>query len=105
RVAVAAAAAAAVATVIVDPWQSDPAVASAPAVLDYALANARAIADAPGEPAGPTLLDLAAAAEDEPRVARPGPHQYVLTDNWFASLDTEDTARLVPQQRESWFRD
>ncbi|WP_396049071.1 hypothetical protein [Aeromicrobium sp. UC242_57] len=102
--AVAAAAAVAVAVVVVAPSQQQSAVALTPPVLDYEFAAAQNIAYAPGEDAQGTLRDLAQAAKRQEALPRSGSTQYVLTDNWFATLDATEAAQLIPKRRETWFR-
>lgn len=102
---VAAAAAVAVAVVVVvAPSQQHSAVALTPPVLDYEFAAAQNIAFAPGEDAQGTLRDLAQAAERQDASPGSGSTQYVLTDNWFATLDATEAAKLIPKRRETWFR-
>lgn len=105
-VGLAAAAAAAVAIVIVAPSEQGPAEAVSPPVLDYEFAAAQNIAYAPGEDAGRTLRTLARIADRQPAAAAAGSvsTQYVLTDNWFATLDATEAAKLIPVRRETWFR-
>jgi hypothetical protein len=100
-----AAAAAVIATLGLTPWRQDTAAAGTPPVLDYEFANARNIAYAPGEDAQLRLRSLAQIAESQPPARRSGNTQYVLTSNWFATLETTRAATLVPKQRATWLRE
>ncbi|WP_159537495.1 CU044_5270 family protein [Aeromicrobium sp. 9AM] len=104
RMAAAAAAVAGVITVSVAPWQEHAATAASPPVLDYEFANASNIAFAPGKPAQNDLLSLAKAAQANTRQLGTGDTQYILSDNWFASLEATQAAQLIPKRRQSWFR-
>lgn len=99
-----AAASVGVVMLIIAPWQQERALAITPPVLDYEFANARNIAYAPGVPARVELLRLAEAANTAGTETGAGQTQYVLTDNWFATLESTKAAKLVPTIRQSWFR-
>ena len=90
--------------VLINPWHQGSAEADTPPVLDYEFASARNIAYAPGEDAAITLMDLARTARNQPSVPQDGPHQLVVTDNWFVALDESRDAQLIPKQRETWLR-
>ncbi|MET0888254.1 MAG: CU044_5270 family protein [Mycetocola sp.] len=104
RVLAAAAAVAGVVGIMVAPWQQPSATAATPPVLDYEFANAQSIAYAPGESARSTLLSLAQTAEGQPTAPRNGSTQYLLTENWFATLEATKTPELIPKRLESWLR-
>ena len=89
---------------LVNPWHQGSAEADTPPVLDYEFASARNIAYAPGEDAASTLMELASTAHKQPSVPQDGPHQLVVTDNWFIALDDSRDAQLIPKQRELWLR-
>lgn len=108
RMSLIASSAAAVAVLLVgvlQPWNPTPVQASTPALLDYQYANADVIASAPGKDPTLPLRKLAAAASKMPNVTVGSDTHHVVTDGWFAELDTvsdDDNAPLIPQVTEAW---
>jgi hypothetical protein len=90
---------------VLQPWQSSPAAADTPPVLDYQFARAQNIAYAPGNDAESTLATLAATARRTADRRSDGPVQHVVTDNWFASIEDDkgaDAVALIPTVNETW---
>ncbi|MCW2829601.1 MAG: hypothetical protein JWP31_293 [Aeromicrobium sp.] len=104
RIGAVAAVVAVIAGVFLTPWRQDTAAAITPPVLRYEFASASDIAYAPGTDARATLLELAALADAQPSSTPSGRTQYLLTDNWFASIEATEAAELIPKQREVWLR-
>ncbi|MET0467815.1 MAG: CU044_5270 family protein [Aeromicrobium sp.] len=88
---------------VLQPWSSAPVQAATPALLDYEFADVDAIATATGKDAGVVLEGLASAAGARPESDGSGT-QHVVTDSWFADIDTrtDDTSALIPQISENW---
>ncbi|KRC64834.1 hypothetical protein ASE12_08660 [Aeromicrobium sp. Root236] len=90
---------------VLQPWQSSPASAETPPVLDFEFANAQDIATVPGKDAAPSLRRLAIVAGRFSEPAGQGKVQHVVTDNWFGSIDDDkgaDSIALIPTLNETW---
>ncbi|WP_332642843.1 CU044_5270 family protein [Aeromicrobium sp.] len=83
------------------------ATASTPPVLGFEFAAAAEIATAPGKPARDELERLSTVAAGAPSPAGSGTTQKVVTDNWFASIESgEDSVStvLIPRIVETYLR-
>lgn len=91
-------------TGVLQPWGSAPVQAATPALLDYEYAGVDAITTAPGKDAVPALEALAEAAAASPLPSSGSGAQHVVTDSWFADIDTssDDASALIPQINETW---
>lgn len=81
--------------------------ASTPPVLGYEFAAAADIATAPGKPARDELKRLSAVAATSPAPTGNGTTQKVVTDNWFASIESTDdsiSTVLIPRIVETYLR-
>lgn len=81
--------------------------ASTPPVLKYEFAAAADIATAPGKPARDELNRLSGVAAVSPAPAGKGTTQKVVTDNWFASIESTDdsvSTVLIPRIVETYLR-
>lgn len=81
--------------------------ASTPPVLGFEFAAAADIATAPGKPARDELKRLSVVAAASPSPAGSGTTQKVVTDNWFASIESnEDSVStvLIPRIVETYLR-
>ena len=90
---------------VLQPWQSSPAAADTPPVLDYEFANAHNIAYAPGKDPTSALRELSTAAQAFTEPSGHGDIQHVVTDSWFGSIDDNKGANsiaLIPTLNETW---
>lgn len=90
---------------VLQPWQSSPAAADTPPVLDYEFANAHNIAYAPGKDPTSALRQLSTAARSFTQPPGNGDIQHVVTDSWFGSIDDDKGANniaLIPTLNETW---
>lgn len=94
------AAAAALVLGLVQPWHSPAASATPPPILSFEFATAANIAYAPGKDATAEIKRLARVAARSRPPAGTGTTQYIVTDNWFESIEAgKDSVKtvLIPQ--------
>lgn len=81
--------------------------AKTPPILSFEFASAKSIAYAPGKDAAAELKLLSKVAANAPAPPGHGTSQYVVTDNWFESIEAGKnsiTTVLIPQLYESTLR-
>ena len=90
---------------VLQPWQTPPAAADTPPVLDYEFASAQNIAYAPGKDPLSALRELSTAAQAFRDPGGDGDIQHVVTDSWFGSIGDDEGANeidLIPTVNETW---
>lgn len=90
---------------VLQPWGTPRVEAATPEILDYQFAMSEKIVSAAGRDPAKALAALSDSAARNSSPIAPGSTQHVVTDNWYAEVDSNDadgTSVLVPQTTETW---